>query len=65
MPSPDLIDGFVVKNRSGQCPVPFYTSVAAPVFAARVGSLCVDTVAGKLYICTVVTGTWVVVGAQT
>lgn len=65
MPSPDLVDGFVQKNRAGQCPVPFYTSVAAPTFATRVGSLCVDTVAGKLYICTVAAGTWVSVGSQT
>lgn len=65
MSSPDLIDGFVVKNRPAQVPVPFYTSVAAPVFPSRVGSLCVDTFAGKLYICTVAAGTWVVVGSQT
>lgn len=65
MPSPDLIDGFALKNRPGQVPVPFYTSAAAPVFATRVGSLCVDTVAGKLYICTVASGTWVSVGSQT
>lgn len=65
MPSPDLVDGFALKNRPGQCPVPFYQSVAAPTFPARLGSLCVDTVGAKLYICTVITGTWVSVGSQT
>ena len=42
-----------------------YTGTSAPGHAAPVGSLCIDKTAGKLYICTVVTGTWTVVGAQT
>ena len=53
--------------------VPFTKAgaVVANDFAGncRVGSLAVDTVAGKLWICTVTNGTttstWVVVGSQT
>lgn len=63
----DFADGFESVRRPGQCPVPFYTSAAAPTFKPdRIGSLCMDTVAGKLYVCTsATTPTWVSVGSQT
>ena len=43
----------------------FYTGSGAPDHASLKGSLYVDTASGKLYACTVASGTWVVVGSQT
>jgi len=45
--------------------VRFYTGSGAPNHATLKGSLYVDTATGKLYACTVASGTWTVVGAQT
>ncbi len=42
----------------------FFTGEGAPDIAAAKGSLAIDKAAGKLYICTVATGTWAVVGSQ-
>ena len=45
-----------------------YYGTGAPVTAATpcpIGSLYTDKTTGILYICTVVTGTWTKVGAQT
>ena len=36
-----------------------------PSHASTKGKLYIDTTNAKLYICTVATGTWVVVGTQT
>ena len=49
-----------VYTSMGSCD--FYTSQTAPDHAARKGSLCVNVVAAKMYICTVAAGTWVLVG---
>ena len=37
----------------------FYTGSGTPDHATLKGSLYVDTATGKLYVCTVVSGTWV------
>jgi hypothetical protein len=43
----------------------FYTGSGAPNHATLKGSLYMDTGSGKLYACTVASGTWAVVGSQT
>lgn len=45
--------------------VRFYTGTSAPTHASVKGSIAIDVNTGKMHICTVATGTWVVVGAQT
>jgi hypothetical protein len=45
--------------------VRFYTGTGAPTHASVRGSIHIDVSNGKMHICTVATGTWVVVGVQT
>jgi len=44
--------------------VRFYTGTSAPTHASVKGSIAVDVASAKMYICTVATGTWAVVGTQ-
>jgi len=53
--------GFVYTAIGG---VRFYTGQGAPNHASVKGSLYVDTSSAKVYVCTVASGTWVVVGSQ-
>jgi hypothetical protein len=52
--------GGFVHTSMGQ--VDFYSGSGAPDHAARKGSIYVDVNAAKPYICTVATGTWVIIG---
>jgi hypothetical protein len=53
--------GFVYTS-IGSCD--FYTGEGSPDHAARKGSIYVDVDGAEAYICTVASGTWVLIGSQ-
>ncbi len=53
--------GFVYTQVGG---VRFYSGQGVPDHASVKGSVYINTSSGIMYICTVASGTWVVVGSQ-
>jgi len=52
--------GFVYTSMGS---VDFYSGQTVPDHAARKGSLYVNVATAKMYICTVASGTWAIVGS--